>query len=412
VKKAAGACLAFALLLAACQGGGNREDAGREALGRYRGQAHALATESLQGARRLHAAVLELEAAPAPASLEAARAAWRAARVPYSRSEALRFGNWFVDEADEWLNAWPVDEGLLDYVADDYSASATNPWARLNLVAAPDAIELNGQRFATAPMQRIVPKSLQAMGDMETQVATGYHAIEFLLWGQDRNPHGPGDRPWTDFDATARCTSGTQPAPARQCSRRARLLVSLLELLIQDLERLQAQWADTPGSYGDRLVQGDVAHGLRRALFGLAAMSGEEMAGERLQVALLSGVQEEEQDCFSDDTHRSLLHNGEGVELLYRQSLADYARRHAPAQAKELEAALEDSRRALLALHAAGEAGQGFDRLIGEERDIGQPLLQAAIDALARQALAIEALGAVLAPGPLNPAAPSAAGTR
>ena len=34
----------------------------------------------------------------------------------------------------------------------------------------------------------------QAAGgaDVETNVATGYHAIEFLLWGQDLNGTGPG----------------------------------------------------------------------------------------------------------------------------------------------------------------------------------------------------------------------------
>jgi len=410
VSPAAGVAGALVLLLlAACNRGGGQDDAAaREALSRYRAEAHLLTAESLLAAQQLQQAVQKLETQPSADTLKAAREAWRAARIPYSRSEALRFGNWFVDNADEQLNAWPVDEGLLDYVADDYSASPTNPWARLNLVSAPDVLELAGQRLVTTPMQRIVPKTLQAMGDMETQVATGYHAIEFLLWGQDRDPLGPGARPWTDFAIDAAdCTSGNVRAPLRHCQRRSRLLSSLLELLVQDLERLQAQWAATPGSYGDRLVQGDVEQGLRRALFGLAAMSGEELAGERLQVALLSGAQEEEQDCFSDDTHRSLLHNGEGIERLYRRTLAGYARQRAPAQAQVLEAAFDRSRSALLAIHAAGEAGYSFDRLIGEERARGEPLLQAAVDALTQQAAAIEALGEALVPGMLNPAAAS-----
>jgi putative iron-regulated protein len=40
-------------------------------------------------------------------------------------------------------------------------------------------------------------------------VATGYHAIEFLLWGQDLNGTGPGagNRPWTDYSRTE-CSNG------------------------------------------------------------------------------------------------------------------------------------------------------------------------------------------------------------
>ena len=33
----------------------------------------------------------------------------------------------------------------------------------------------------------------------ETNISTGWHAIEFLLWGQDLSATGPGARPATDY---------------------------------------------------------------------------------------------------------------------------------------------------------------------------------------------------------------------
>ena len=45
-------------------------------------------------------------------------------------------------------------------------------------------------------MRRQITRScsgtLQEAGGIEANVATGYHAIEFLLWGQDLHGTGPG----------------------------------------------------------------------------------------------------------------------------------------------------------------------------------------------------------------------------
>ena len=72
--------------------------------------------DSLTTAQALQAAVDTLIANPSPEALEAAKAAWLEARVPYQQTEAFRFGNAIVDDWEGKVNAWPLDEGLIDYV--------------------------------------------------------------------------------------------------------------------------------------------------------------------------------------------------------------------------------------------------------------------------------------------------------
>jgi putative iron-regulated protein len=76
--------------------------------------------DSLTAAKELRAAIDTLVADPTDANLKAARAAWVAARVPYMQTEAFRFGNPIVDDWEPRVNAWPLDEGLIDYVSADY----------------------------------------------------------------------------------------------------------------------------------------------------------------------------------------------------------------------------------------------------------------------------------------------------
>ena len=70
-------------------------------------------------------------------------------------------------------------------------------------VIANTSIEINGETVdATKITPEFLSGTLQEAGGIEANVATGYHAIEFLLWGQDLNGTGPGagNRPYTDYD--------------------------------------------------------------------------------------------------------------------------------------------------------------------------------------------------------------------
>ncbi len=172
-------------------------------LDTYANIAEAKYDDSLIAAKALQNAVNALIAAPSDATLNAARAAWIAARVPYQQTEVYRFGNAIVDDWEGKVNAWPLDEGLIDYVDASYGgATDENEFAVLNVIANP-SFELSGTAIdATEITPELLADTLHEADGIEANVATGYHAIEFLLWGQDLNGHGAG--------------AGNRPATARQ----------------------------------------------------------------------------------------------------------------------------------------------------------------------------------------------------
>src|SRR5581483_11608158 len=73
--------------------------------------------DSLAAARNLKTAVDVLLTKPSERSLNAAREAWLAARVPYDQTEAFRFYDGPIDQVEGKINAWPIDESYIDYVA-------------------------------------------------------------------------------------------------------------------------------------------------------------------------------------------------------------------------------------------------------------------------------------------------------
>jgi putative iron-regulated protein len=55
------------------------------------------------------------------------------------------------------------------------------------------------------------------------------------------------------------------------------------------------------------------AEALGRALSGPATLAAFELASERIGIPLSSGMQEHEQSCFSDNTHRDIAADVEGI---------------------------------------------------------------------------------------------------
>ena len=355
--------------------------------------------DSLTTAQDLDAAIAALIAAPTEANLTAARDAWLAARVPYQQTEAFRFGNAIVDEWEGKVNAWPLDEGLIDYVDAGYGTeSDANGLYVANVIANP-SIAIEG---AAVDASEITPaflaETLQEAGGIEANVATGYHAIEFLLWGQDLNGTGPGagSRPATDFDP-ANCTGGN-------CERRAQYLEAASELLIADIEEMVANWqADSAAR--EALAETGVA----TILTGMGSLSFGELAGERMKLGLLLHDPEEEHDCFSDNTHMSHYLDALGVQNVYLgryeridgsvvegPSMSALIASHDAALDAELRAALEDTMAKMTAMVDRAEAGEAYDQMIGEGNDEGNAIVQAAIDGLIAQTRSVERAVALL----------------
>ncbi|WP_210092696.1 imelysin family protein [Ruegeria sp. HKCCSP346] len=368
-----------------------------DVLNTYANIAEAKFEDSLISARKLQDAVNALIADPSNATLNAARAAWVAARVPYQQTEVYRFGNAIVDDWEGKVNAWPLDEGLIDYVDVAYGgATDENEFAVLNVIANP-SFQLSGETIdASEITPELLSDTLHEADGIEANVATGYHAIEFLLWGQDMNGHGAGagNRPATDYAQGEDCTGG-------HCDRRAQYLSAATELLVSDLAWMADQWKDG-GAARAALVENEAA-GIGAILTGMGSLSYGEQAGERMRLGLMLNDPEEEHDCFSDNTHNSHYYDGLGIQNVYLgsytridgtpvsgASLADLVIATDPALDTEMKAKLAATMQALGKIKTTAEAGFAYDQMLERGNEGGEALIMGGVNGLIDQTKTIE----------------------
>jgi len=332
--------------------------------------------------------------------LQAARAAWIAARPAYLQTEPFRFGNPTVDDWEGRVNAWPLDEGLIDYVDTTYGGD--NPMATLNVIANP-TFTLSGVDIdATQITPDLIAKTLHEAGGFEANVASGYHAIEFLLWGQDLHGTGPGagQRPYTDYASGAACTGG-------HCDRRAAYLQAATDLLVQDLSEMVAVWG--PDGAAAQRITGNPDAALSAMLTGMGSLSYGELAGQRMRLGLMLNDPEEEHDCFSDNTHNSDYYDGLGIQNVYLghytrtdgtvisgPSLSDLVAAADPTVDAQLKAELEATMVAMTALKVAGDGGLRVDQMLAPGNKEGEALIMGGVNALVTQTASIQrAIGAL-----------------
>jgi putative iron-regulated protein len=377
----------------------------RSIIDNYTDMAQAMYEDSLAAAKKLQKAVDAFLAKPSAKALTDARRAWRAARTPYQTTEAYRFGNAIVDDWEGRVNSWPLDEGLIDYVdsATYGKSSDENPLYTANVIAH-TSISYGGKTLDASKITKaLLSEELQEAGKVEANVATGYHAIEFLLWGQDLNGTGPGagNRPWTDYAQGKACTHGN-------CDRRAAYLKTATDLLVDDLAWMAAQWAPK-GEARKTLAEGSDDAGIATILTGMGSLSYGELAGERMKLGLMLHDPEEEQDCFSDNTFNSHYRDAVGIRAVYvgeyrridgkwvkGPSLSALVAVENPALDKELRAKLNTTVARMAAMKKRGETVEAYDQMIGDGNKEGNAVVQAAIDALTDQTKSIERVVAAL----------------
>ncbi len=363
----------------------------------YADMAQAGYADSLSEARKLKTAVDKLVQEPSDANLKAAREAWIAARVPYVQTEAFRFGNKIVDDWEGRVNSWPLDEGLIDYVSEEYGKESPANDLYVANVIANTSIKIAGEVVDTSKITKeLLANKLQEAGGVESNVATGYHAIEFLLWGQDLNGTGPGagNRPATDYDVK-NCSNG-------HCERRAQYLETATDLLVDDLAWMTNQWGPEGAARKAAMADGGRA-GLIALFTGLGSLSYGEMAGERMKLGLMIHDPEEEQDCFSDNTHNSLYYDAVGIKNVYLgsykridgsvvsgPSASDLVRAKSPETDAHTRAAIDETLKRMEAIVKRAGAGEHYDQLIGEDNPEGNAIVGAAIDALIAQSKEFE----------------------
>jgi len=264
--------------------------------------------DSYTTAVALQTAVNNLVSTPTQVTFDAAKAAWRAAREPYGQTEAYRFYDGPIDDADGpegALNAWPLDENYIDY-----TLSATN------------TIDYTGIIHDATTYPTIDAATLAGLNEQggEKNISIGYHAIEFLLWGQDyvnvnTNVGQGGSRTYTDYTNIS-----------QNYDRRGMYIKACADLIVQDLGALKAEWAAS-GAYRTYFKGLASDEALTKILTGIGILSKSELAGERMFTALEANAadnpQEDEHSCFADNTHRDIITNAQGIANVLNGTYVD-----------------------------------------------------------------------------------------
>jgi putative iron-regulated protein len=330
---------------------------------------------SLKSAQTMDAAIKAFVASPTDETLTAARTAWFGARSDYGTTEAFRFYGGPIDVArtgvEVLINAWPIDEGFVDYVEGNPESGIIN-----------DPVT-----YPTIDAELLTSLNLQGG---ETNVSAGWHVIEFLLWGQDLNSEGPGARPVTDYTTAA------------NAQRRGAYLLTASEVLLGHLEALVESWkASDPTNYRAEFEKTDQVEALQRILTGLGELTETELSGQRLSVPYTQRSQEDEHSCFSDNTIADLIANTKGVEMVVMGTypgvtgpgLIDLVRKVDPTLAGQLENRVNES------VKYSRGIPFPFDRLIGPDiadTDPGRATIPITIEALNRQAEALREAGVAI----------------
>lgn len=241
------------------------------------------------GAVKVQAAITSFLQNPTDDSMNTVKSTWTEARKIYSQTEIYRFYGGPIDDEDGpegLLNAWPLDEVYIDFVKGAPNAGIINDLVTYPEITKDLLVSLNEK-------------------DGEKNIATGWHAIEFLLWGQDFNNAGPGTRPVSDFVIGV----------GKNSDRRRAYLQFASELLVDHLGSVTQQWnVQDADSYANTFLALPEQEAVSAAFTSLTSMSGDELAIERMFVALDGQAQEDEHSCFSDTTNNDVFYNYLGVK--------------------------------------------------------------------------------------------------
>ena len=265
--------------------------------------------DAITEAQKLKTAIDNFASNPTDQGLSDCKNAWLAARIPYGQTEAYRFYDGPIDDAngpEGALNAWPLDENYIDYTRDAADDGIIND---------PD-YQLSKEQLIRTNTENISEESEDSTG---TFIVTGYHAIEFMLWGQDNldvSNGQPGNRPLSDFTTRD------------NYQRRLDFLKLVAEILIDDLNSVYNQWKEG-GAYRTSFIA-NPDDAIKNMITGIGELSGPELGGERMRVALRVAEnpnpeegganlgQEDEHSCFSDNTHNDIILNFEGCVNVLR----------------------------------------------------------------------------------------------
>lgn len=294
---------------------------------------------------------------PTEQNLEAAKKIWIDARREYSKTEAFRFYGGPIDAPEVGpeglINAWPLDEAYIDYVKGNMQTGIINDVKKY---------------------PKINKEVLQSLNekDGEANIATGFHAIEFLLWGQDFDSLKPGNRPVSDF------------INAPNANRRRDYLKLVTTMLLQDMQSVLELWKEDKYLHILKAEKGNLP--IQKIMLGLTTLSYDEMSGERMTVAFEKKDQENEQDCFSDNSINDLIANQEGIiNVFSKTGLAEIFNN--PSKVKSISNILEKNYLDLKSIKSS------FDSIVANGKHPERKKIKQIINSLQKQARLLNDLG-------------------
>jgi len=270
-----------------------QESTARAVVANYAKLVSATYADTAKATLQLKSAVDALVSKPSSASHKAAKDAWTKARKVYGLTEAFRFYGGPIDDpktgVEGLVNAWPMDEAYLDGVEGKADSGLVN----------------NAKAYPQITRDVLLSANEK---DGEKNISSGYHAVEFLLWGQDLDAKAAGKRSFKDFVDDGK----------NNAARRGQALKELTAVLAEHTKLLADAWKPgVEGNYAAGFVALPVSDSLQKILTGVATLSVDELAGERMIVPLDKRDQENEQSCFSDTTTNDIKANAQGIQNVW-----------------------------------------------------------------------------------------------
>jgi putative iron-regulated protein len=219
-----------------------------------------------------------------------AKVSWMRARLPFLQSEFSRViaeSGKVGSDISNRLNGWPIDPGHIDYTC---------------LMAGGNIIS-SKEKYPAITSELLRSMNLKAG---ESDFTTGYHVIEFLLWGEDLDKESSGKRSFKDYDKNN----------SELAKRRADYLLACCELLIQDLKDLVFEWdTESKNNLRSSLESMPSDQAITKIL-GMVSFLADDLAKSQIGSIISKGATFKEQSTFSDTTHFDFLHTVAGISNL------------------------------------------------------------------------------------------------
>ena len=287
--------------------------------------------DTLSDAKNMLQSMNSFKQNPTQINFDNAKTAWLNSRESYGKTEIFRLSNGPIDAEEGWvavaygapegqLNAWPLDENMVDYTIDASGKKTSG-----NIIDTKGIFTPVGKESTAVNIVKITPNALAALNENggDANVATGYHAIEFLLWGQDQDYSNFMKDGITNGAMTAGKRALSDFTSDKYAERRFDYLVASSELIISDLSAMIDAWkkgdkdnyrAALLGENQDKNKNISTNTALKQIFSGMGVFIKSELANERIAVAVLTPSEEDEHSCFSDNTHRDITLNYQGFK--------------------------------------------------------------------------------------------------